>query len=203
MGCKGMNLNLFFVTTVKCLAILSPYNVKSFLSNVIFSFEDCPLILKRIIPDIAVPKQCLDRAYIIIGLKKVGGKAVPEGMGGYLFCEFRPLYRLIKRLLNVRLMKMIPSKLLLIRNGRKRLLRQEPLPYEILCGCGIFLFEQFANKQAHKIRPCRSNRIFGAKIQKISDPLLIVRMLCRRNGSLTENGFKTCQNVVWNCQHGD
>lgn len=53
---------------------------------------------------------------------------MPEGMGGYSFCKFRPLYCLIKCLLNVRLMKMIPSKLLLIRNGRKRLLRQEPLP---------------------------------------------------------------------------
>ena len=86
-------------------------------------------------------------------------------------------------------------------NERKKYLPEKRA--EILKLHVLGFFAQFANKQAHKIRPCRRNRIFGAKIQKISEPLLIVRTLCRRNGSFTENGFKTCQNVVWNSQHGD
>ena len=90
---------------------------------------------------IAVSEQFLNSADVVVRLKQVRRKAVAEGMGCDSLCESCPPDGFIKRLLNMRLMKMIPSKLLLIRKRRKRLLRKEPLPYEILRGFRIFLFE--------------------------------------------------------------
>jgi hypothetical protein len=85
-------------------------------------------------PYIAVAKERLNCPYVVIGLQKMGRKTVAEGMGGDALREFGATDCLVKRLLNVRFMKMIPSKLLCARNRRQRLLRKEPLPDEILRG---------------------------------------------------------------------
>ncbi len=79
-------------------------------------------------------KERLNCPYVVIGLQKMGRKTVAEGIGGDALREFGATDCLVKRLLNVRFMKMIPSKLLCARNRRQRLSRKEPLPDEILRG---------------------------------------------------------------------
>lgn len=124
-------------------------------------------------PDIAVSQHFLNGADIVIRLQKMRCKTVAKGVRSGSLREFCPPDSFVKRFLNVRLMKMIPSKLLLIQNRRKRLLRKEPLPYEILCGCGIFLFEQVADKQLHTFRlEIRKHVMLSRKLSNIQNGIL-------------------------------
>ncbi len=98
--------------------------------------------------DVTVTKKRLNCPYIVVGLQKVRGETVTESMGGDALREPGPPDRCVKRLLDMRFMKMIPSKLFCARNRCKRLLRKEPLPDEILRGGGILLFELVVEKYA-------------------------------------------------------
>ena len=84
--------------------------------------------------EIAVPQQLLNCADIIISLEQMTGKRVAESMGGDSLREFRPPDGLVKSQLDVCFMKMVPPQLLRIRHVGQRLLREKPLPDEILTG---------------------------------------------------------------------
>jgi hypothetical protein len=99
-------------------------------------------------PDVAMTEKCLDSPDIVIGLQKVSGETVAEGVGRYALREFRPPDSLVKRLLNMRLMQVVSPKFLRIRHVGQRLLRKKPLPDKILCSRGIFFFEQVVKKHA-------------------------------------------------------
>jgi hypothetical protein len=58
-------------------------------------------------PDVAVTKKCLDRTDIVIGLQKVSGKTVAEGMGRNTLGELYPTDSLVRSTLNMSLMQMI------------------------------------------------------------------------------------------------
>ena len=67
-------------------------------------------------PYIAVAKERLNRTDVVVGLQKVRGKRVAEGMGGNALGEFSPADGLIESFLHMGIMKMIPSSLLSCRN---------------------------------------------------------------------------------------
>jgi hypothetical protein len=50
---------------------------------------------------VPVAEQCLDRPDIVIGLQKMGGKAVAEGMRSDALRKFSPAYSLVKRILDM------------------------------------------------------------------------------------------------------
>ena len=86
-------------------------------------------------------KESLDRPNVVICLKQVRGKTVAEGMTRDALREVRPPDGIVECLLDVCFMKMIPPPLLRVLHERQRLLREKPLPDEILRGFRIFLFE--------------------------------------------------------------
>jgi len=85
-------------------------------------------------PDIGMAEQYLNGPYVIVCLQKMSGKRVAESMGGDSLREFRPPDGLVKSQLDVCFMKMVPPQLLRIRHVGQRLLREKPLPDEILTG---------------------------------------------------------------------
>jgi hypothetical protein len=93
-------------------------------------------------PHVAMTEKGLNCPDVVVGLQKMCGKGVAEGMGRDAFGKSCSPDSLFQRLLNVRFMKMIASKFLCVLDGGKRLLRKEPLPYEILHSRRIFLFER-------------------------------------------------------------
>ena len=69
--------------------------------------------------NVRVPQQRLDRAEVVARLKQVRGIRMAESMRRHALCELRLSYRLVQRILNMRIMQMIPSPLLRGRNEGK------------------------------------------------------------------------------------
>jgi hypothetical protein len=99
-------------------------------------------------PHVAVAQKRLDRADVVVGLKKMRCEGVAEGVGGDAFGQPGPADGLVKSLLKMAFMEMIASDLLFAGNLRKVSLREEPLPDELFCGFGIFLFKLIVKKDS-------------------------------------------------------
>ena len=91
-------------------------------------------------PDIAVAQKLLDRADVVIGLQKMRRERVPERVAGDSLGQFSLSDGFVKRLLDMRFVKMISTPLLRIRHEGQRRLREKPLPGDILPWGGIFLY---------------------------------------------------------------
>ena len=140
-------------------------------------------------------KESLDRPNVVICLKQMRGKTVAEGMTRDALRELRPPDGLVERLLDVCGMKMIPPPLLRVLHERQRLLREQPLPNEILRGPRIFLFELVIYK--HPRKPCREifvvARSYGLKLRRQLQhdrlrnrhrPVFIPRSMDRKNSGV-------------------
>ena len=65
----------------------------------------------------------------------------------------------------------------------------------ILLERGLILFPQLIDEQAHLVWSGIGDGIFGTKIQRIPEPLFIVRTFQRQNGSFFENYLKALKKV--------
>ncbi len=65
-------------------------------------------------PDVSVPQERLDRAEVVAGLQEMRGVTMVKSVRSDAFRKFRLSDRFVQRVLNVRVMKMIPPPLLCI-----------------------------------------------------------------------------------------
>ena len=82
--------------------------------------------------DVAVTQQLLDRAHIVVRPQQVARKAVPERVAGDPFGNLRHSNGFTQSLLQLGFVHVIAPPLILLRNKRQGLRREEPLPNELL-----------------------------------------------------------------------
>jgi len=98
--------------------------------------------------DIAVPKQLLNCADVVIGLQQVAGKTMAKRMGRcalwYLSCVDGPL----DCFLDMGFMEIIASVFIFVRNESQRFCREKPLPDKFPGGIFIFFLNPVWKKSA-------------------------------------------------------